>query len=367
MEGTGKTTGPLPAGDAVTLQLIAAGIIQLCESLNKGIPIQYPYPLVLQRGMDRLCATLLMRGQTPPSGVVDLLRWAQEPLRIWNLELPPELIGDGDRLLRDELPTDVCDSWAVSAAGEEDLTEQRFMKGVFEVCRSRESPALYTTFRSALIVPEHRVLTKLAYTKLALDFAIDGLDEYVRSAYAPAPASAHVAGEYLCCARCGNVLQPDHNGKPCCENDRCMVLGMDIGRHIAAAEEPVWLIRSLRRFVADPGLAELELKRKLEKLGCTVQLWPNFDEYDLRAVGPGRQVYLVDVKDWANPFLLARQVKNIPTNSSQEQAYYVFPDERGRAWPDYEAAFNRYSNGQRGLMMKRFLKLVKGEVNDARQ
>src|SRR5688572_27104712 len=102
MEENGRTTGRLPAGDAVTLQLIAAGIIQLCESLNKGLPVQYPYPPALQRGMNRLCAALLRRGQTPPNGVVDMLRWAQEPLRSWNLELPPELVGDGDRLLRDQ-------------------------------------------------------------------------------------------------------------------------------------------------------------------------------------------------------------------------------------------------------------------------
>lgn len=258
----------------------------------------------------------------------------------------------------------MCDSWAVSGVGEEDLTEQQFMKGVFEVCRARESPALYTAFRSALILPEQRVLTKLAYTKLALDFAIDGLDEYVRS---PVPASARFGGEYLCCARCGNVLQPDHNGKPCCKNDRCMALGTKVGRRIPAAEAPMWLIRPLHRFVADPGLAERELKRKLEKLEFTVELWPNFDACDLRAVAPGGQIYLVDVKDWANPFLLARPVKGLSKTSPREQAFYVFPDERELAWPDYEAAFNRYSNGQRGLMMKRFFKLVKLEVDGARK
>jgi hypothetical protein len=78
----------------------------------------------------------------------------------------------------------------------------------------------------------------------------------------------------------------------------------------------------------------------LEALGLDVELWPAFDRYDLRIVFPNREVWAVDVKDWANPFLLARRVKPIPSDPPWTRAYFVFPDERRAQREDYLRAFN---------------------------
>ncbi len=355
---------PALSADELTLSLIATGIIQQSEKIARGEGMRYPYPTALQRGLDRLTAARLMNGLNPPQGIMDLLKWSQAPLADWRLDLPPEAIGEDDRLLHDVTPTDLCDNWACSGSNvEDDLTEQQFMKGVFDTCRAANSPVTYTEFRQALIEPSNRTLTKLESVKLGLRFASDGLQSHVTEAYSSAPASARFGSEYLCCKRCGNLLLPNQRGEPQCENERCCAKGCEVGRRIPLSGEPVWLKRPLRRYVADPGLAELDLKRKLEKRGYTVQLWPQYDKYDLRVTAQDGRVWLVDVKDWANPFLLARQVKEIETETPSERAYYVFPDERNREWPDYSQAFNQYCpRGCTGVMMRNFLKGIEEGV-----
>ena len=154
--------------DELTLHLIASGVIQLSERVTKGDGIRYPYPVAMQRGLDRLTASRLRRGQKPPQGIMELLAWCRESLASWELDIPAEAVGYDDRLLHGNLPTDTCDSWAsIGPNIEDDLTERQFMKGVFEICRSQSNPALYTDFRLALVSSTNRVLTKLNFTKMA--------------------------------------------------------------------------------------------------------------------------------------------------------------------------------------------------------
>ncbi len=110
--------------------------------------------------------------------------------------------------------------------------------------------------------------------------------------------------------------------------------------------ELLWLKRGLRRFVTLPGLAEIRLERRLLKLKLKVELWPEFDSYDLHIEFPDGKAWAVDVKDWANPFLLALRVKNIPLNPPLEMGYFVFPDERSRQ-SDYVRAFRNTCNSRK--------------------
>jgi hypothetical protein len=100
----------------------------------------------------------------------------------------------------------------------------------------------------------------------------------------------------------------------------------------------LWIDRAIRTFIAAPGRAELRLAGRLQKLGLAVELWPSFDAYDLRVVFPDGSAWAVDVKDWANPFLLGRQVRAIPPTPSWDRAFFVFPQDRLRR-PDYLRAF----------------------------
>jgi hypothetical protein len=95
-----------------------------------------------------------------------------------------------------------------------------------------------------------------------------------------------------------------------------------------------------------PGLAEIRLEQRLLKLKLKVDLWPDFDSYDLRIEFPDGKAWAVDVKDWASPFLLALHIKNIPLNPPVERGYFVFPDER--SWQaDYVRAFRNTCNSRK--------------------
>jgi len=102
-------------------------------------------------------------------------------------------------------------------------------------------------------------------------------------------------------------------GNLICAEERCRAKGVsEQGKAFPQKQQVLWLKRGLRRFIAAPGRAELRLAESLEKLGKSrlkVELWPNFDSYDLRIVFNDGEAWAVDVKDWADPFLLGNKVK----------------------------------------------------------
>lgn len=332
-----KTT-PIISADEITLAMIATGVIRLYERISTGKRITYPYPDVLQKGLNRLTAACLKRELRPPQGIVDLLIWCQHPITQWGLELPIESLGEHDKLLHNQIPTSFCDSWACATSDiEADLTETRFMQSVFEICKSLAGESAYTAFRKLLI--GKRVLTALEFQEAISDPLLFHLASQIRVAYQPVPPGADFSGEYLCCNRCGNLLQAYTNGDPLCENERCQAAGIRVGRRIPEREQAYWLIRGIRRYIADPGITEVRLAQALNQIGLAVELWPAFDRYDLRITFPSGETWAVDVKDWANPFLLARQAHQFLPEPEWSQAYFVFPDERVERRSDYVRAF----------------------------
>lgn len=65
------------------------------------------------------------------------------------------------------------------------------------------------------------------------------------------------------------------------------------------------------RFVVVPGSSELRVKRNLEKLGATVELWPGIDTYDLR-VRAGAELFEVDVKEYRSAHRLIADLRAKP-------------------------------------------------------
>jgi REase associating with pPIWI_RE/pPIWI_RE three-gene island domain Y len=358
---------PVMHEDEITLSLIATGVIRTYERVSSGRRLTYPYPDALQRELNRLVATRLKRGQQPPQGIPDLLHWCQQPIGLWQLELPPDSVGEEDVLLSGQIPTSFCDSWAcASPDAEADLTETQFMSSVFEVCRATAGETAYAAFRQLLI--EHRVLTALEFQQALVDPELFYLDAQLRAAFLPAPPTFEFGEEYWCCARCGNLLQPDSADNPICENDRCRFEGSPVGRKFNAREEAHWLNRGLRRYIADPGIAEVRLAHKLEKIGVQVIMWPAFDSYDLQIIFPTGESWAVDVKDWANPFLLARQVKPFALQPEWSRAYFVFPDERLNQRGDYVRAFRQHcpilNSRVHGIAETQFVKEVKHHLEN---
>jgi hypothetical protein len=232
--------------------------------------------------------------------------------------------------------------------------ERAFMEQVFSRCQ-QQGPQTYVALRRWLI--EHPVVTAAELVRqLNASPELAQLQDLLREAYVEAPYEALYKGAFYCCPTCGALLQPDHTGlRLLCSIERCYQMPLAVSalsaasgdgsqrrqplRRLVPSEEVASLRRGLLWFVMWPGRAELRLERRLCEQGALVEMWPDYDRYDLRVVVP-RGTLAVDVKDWANPYLLARRVK--PKGFFCEpgsQPYYVFPQERKIHQPDYVRAF----------------------------
>lgn len=331
-------TSPSLSEDEFVLSLIATGLVRLHEEISSGNPLRYPYPTPLQRGLDRLTVLKLKRDEKSPQSIPNLLQWCQKNLREWSLQLPPDSIGENDRLLDGHILTNLCESWACANTDvEAELSEQRFMETLFDICQAHNGEFLYTAVRELLITKP--VLTALEFQQVQIEPDYEPVEHHIQIAYQAAPQSALLNGEYHCCAHCGNLLLRTANDQMICENERCQTMGIEVSRVLSDREQPYWLRRGLRRFVAAPGVAEIQLADELKSRGLKVDLWPAYDRYDLRIYLPDAKIWAVDVKDWANPFILAHNVKPIPKHPEWHRAFFVFPDARQKQRRDYMRAF----------------------------
>ncbi|MDW8145207.1 MAG: hypothetical protein RMJ48_02740 [Roseiflexaceae bacterium] len=327
--------------DEATVHLIASGLIALIQQTQKEGVLTAPYPKPLQRGFNQLVATCLRCGRQPPQSIMELLDWCRRPLASWELDLPDGSVADDERLLDDQLPTATCEAWARSGGDiEAALSEERLLSHVISVCKTANDPQAYTAFRRTLI--ERPVLTSFELRGICATPELDLLSEQLSAAYEAAPRSAVHNGHWATCAVCGNLLLRTRREELICEDETCRAQGHRApSRLLPLRDEVVWLRRDLRRYIAAPGRTELRLARAFAAMGLQVELWPAFDRYDLRVTFPDETVWALDVKDWSNPFLLARNVnhKPFPSDPPWRRAFFVFPDARCNQRPDYVRAF----------------------------
>ena len=315
------------------LHLIASGLLVLLEQKR----LSAPYPPPLQRGFDQICASALQANVAPPRHVLELLDWcALRPLAQWPLLLGADYAAD--LLLQAGRPTAQCQEWAVAAREiEDEVIENLVMRAALDICRAAESNALYVAFRRVLI--EKPVLSPWEFQRQCLE--LSQLRGVLEMAYEVAPAACSHGGQHTECARCKSLVIKHSAGDLCCEDSQCRGEGaLKLGRSWQG--ETLQLKRGLRRFVTRPGRAELKLFEKLRKRGYAVELWPDFDAYDLK-ISLADEVWAIDVKDWIDPFLLATSINaKGPFRQSPgapwTRAFWVFPDAR-RKRPRYLTAF----------------------------
>lgn len=340
--------------EMIVLHLIATGIIKRANGIELGQEANGDYEIPLQLGLDRLNVLRYTQDLPLIKSVPDLLAWCCKPLREW---LPgfPAMLNPDDYLLSGPFPTELCQDLACVASDvEAELSERHFIEQVFNICQGASDPQAYTDFRRLLI--EKPVMTALELLQCCqLKPSLEILRDLLPQAYESAPLDFMVKGNFHCCPICGNLQQPNfEQTRFSCENGRCRRLAPKGGKEriIPAQEQVYWLKRGQRNFIAYPGLAELRLEKHLIGLGIEVEMWPEFDSYDLRVKLP-RKTLAVDVKDWANPFLLARKVqeKGFPASPAWDEAYFIFPKERKQEQPDYVRAFTNTCNNSNGRVI----------------
>lgn len=328
--------------DMRLLRTLAGGIVRLSEVPSPGA-FSLPYPADAQRALDQVALACLLRGEPLPPSLPGLIAWcADRPLRDWPLAVTPDQAAPGDTLVEPHTrtPTQLCYEWALQVpdSGAE-VFERQMMIGAISACRSAAAPESYTAFRRLLI--ERPVLTRGELALLLGNPDLLPVADLLREAYRPAPAGSAVDGSFAACARCRCLLFPEGTNRWWCEQDRCRSEGTARAgvRHLAS-QDVLQLARPLRIFVTGPGRAEVELERSFTRLRLAVEMWPNYDAYDLRVHLPGGRTWAVDVKDRASPAFLGMDAAPLPSSPPHDAAFLVVPHYRFRDRPDYREVFS---------------------------
>ncbi|MDX2817719.1 hypothetical protein PV410_35195 [Streptomyces sp. PA03-5A] len=327
------------------MRTIASALIALDAATDLDA-FALPYPPQVQQALDRTVLACLERGAEPPASLPDLVHWCRErPVADWPVNLPPDAVGDDDRLLDpvSSRPTELCHLWAERAADSAATHHDReVIHAALRLCREYGEQDAYTEFRRLLVT--RPVLTSAEAFAVAMDHVLDPVRELVNLIYQPVPDSYLRNGSYAVCARCRTLLTPVRDGTWWCERDRCRRQGPPpIGRRIDREEagELLQLDRPLRQFVTGPGQAETQLEERLTALGLRVWMWPGYDAYDLHITFPDGWVWAVDVKDWAHPAFLGRAARPIRPEPPYDEAFWVVPQDRVDDRPGYVASYER--------------------------
>ncbi len=322
------------------MRMLASGIVQLFDRVRTGPALRLPYPVALQRALDRISVMAMAVDVEPPNSVMDLLTWAGRPFGEWPLRLRTDGMDGSEVLLAHGQPSRACVEWSLFAPDvEAEFRERTLIREVLDICRAQDRPDVYVAFRTLLIERPAMSERDLALTLARPDLSL--LATQLRGAYRPAPGETLVGGYALVCAGCGNlrVAQPDGQ-RECLEWD-CPDPASE-GTQLAADEGVAWLGRELRMFIAAPGRAELRIARRLEEHGIVMRRWPDYDACDLI---PERVALPADVKSWANPVRLARRLDARPPRvpAGARRFFVVIAKEQTRGRPHYLRALTTHS------------------------
>lgn len=319
------------------LRMVASAVVRLSQQSG---PQDAVYDPTVQSTYNQIVLLCLRKGLAPPASVPDMVRWAAErSIGEWPWALPDDFDG-GAAYLVDTMtrtPTQQCWEWRVVAR---DVTaeqvENQLMREAIAECRAAKAPESYTAFRRLLI--RQPVLTAVERAALADDLDLELLHNVIKRCYESAPASYLREGTFAVCARCRCLLVPVGQDRYLCELDRCRRdQHPKVGRIVGARQGGgvYQLIRPMRIFITGPGLAETDLESALNERGLRPEMWPNFDEYDLRITLPRGRVWAVDVKDRSNPALLGRTAQPLRPNPPYDEGFLVAPQYRFDEREDY--------------------------------
>jgi hypothetical protein len=357
--GGGRPTtgsGPSPwSGDpgVVLLRTVATALVHLGAIDSPGT-FTVPYPDVAQRALNSTVLSCLMRKARPPESLPQLVEWAAtRPIDSWPVPVPPDAAPPDSFFLdaTTRQPTHLCYEWAVDTENTRDaaarVSELHHLRLAAGICRDENAPESYRAFRELLV--RHPVLTARELSTLPArangDLAL--LTGLLRAIYPPAPIS-HLHPErrvYTSCARCRTLLHPTTKGGLSCEQRRCReLLTVRTGREFRYDEEGGvhLLIRPLRQWVTEPGLAGYRLAQRLTAAGAEVEPWPGYGAYGMRVRLRDGTVLAVDHKDWTSPALLGRRAVAPPQDPPYDGCVWVVGATRLRDQPGYLAAFEAH-------------------------
>jgi ribosomal protein S27AE len=296
-------------------------------------------PYELRKGHLMLAKMRLFANEEVPSDISSLIRFLQQPVLDWKIDLTNVAFPEDAPLLIQHigLSPEAMDFLQDYQSPYE--AHQREVYEILQYCRHAEPPlvAIYSQIRLFLASPAHAVITGVHLHSFARSVHDPELSKRILECYEPIPDRI---SDFRKCNRCGWTLH-FHN-----HQWRCGV--EDICGQIEARGEPLELEHTremfyrlkegVHRYTLLPGLSELQLANRLTKKGYQVEMYPDVDRFDL-AVHESDQVKYFDVKDYRNPSSLAAYFNQLDPAAlekyKKEHVYIVVPSYRKRNYRQY--------------------------------
>jgi hypothetical protein len=318
----------------IVVSQLATGIIDYFQQIQSPEPFRLPYPANLQTALDKLTLLAWHQGVAPPSSVMELLRWAEAPFDDWKVTIADADVDPEESLLSYGRPNATCEELgSLRGDVEGEIRENELIAAVRDKARAANAPDSYVAFRQLLIerpsISALELDEQLACPVLAL------LADEVRRAYVEASLEAIADGVVRTCGGCGGLRLPLDDDRTWSCVDLTCPAPHSVGPEHPAAEGVWWLRREMRTFIVAPGRAELRIAKAAERLGVTVQLWPDFDASDL--VLFATRPWAVDVKAWRNPARLAHRLRQRPFRppAGTDRAFIVIAKEQVKGQQRY--------------------------------
>jgi len=333
------------------LQLLASGLMKLTQDIAEGQPSLAPYPDAWQRGLNILALECLRRGVEAPSHTQAAITWCKKPLDEWPVQFALQTrILDQPLLEEDDTPTAFCRELSEQIAhgnAEHELCEN-LMRKIRDQAELHRNQAAYVAFRSFVI--RHPVVFQEELIDAASSVELGIFGRHLFEFYEAVPASVIEHDRVRLCGHCGWTLER-YDERTRCAGDFCAVITAGFTRNTATLAVPVSgslrrVRQAIRQYIVAPGRYEIELFDALQSAGIEVDLWPDYDAYDLHIV-VGDQALAIDIKDWTYAHLLAAKLIPFRTDTSRSwtQAYYAVPDIRARD-PAYLAYLRTVTAGE---------------------
>ncbi len=323
--------------------------------------------VVLQALMIAVAWTTRARGHHGlcPLAVHEVVDFFETPLCEW-LPGGPNLV-----LVENGEVTPLCEEMAADAGVDPSMeVEQRvILRAMDYLGVGPDASAKYTVFRRFLVDNASAKSTEAAGVarSVGLDFAevFQAIPQY----------AIMTTGRERCfypCPRCRWPMKVSEGRIRCASSSPCLQSGssftlvegklLALGKRVAPEPIPVagWtaLRPGLWRFTTLPGLEELDLERRLKKVGrVEVVLWPSVDRYDLD-VRRGEHHWRVDMKDYASATHLARRLLEKPVADS---IWIVVPDRKREQVPVLRSLVSA-ELGYRFASCSEFIRLVEGAL-----
>lgn len=360
------------------IRLIAYGLYEKRQSSDK-----YSYSSKLFAGINKLAALAAENKQFEilsnlhESAFIE--NYAVEPVKMWfegwnadfvnmiekydlyHTNALVELSEDRRYILTDDC-IDLIDG---AEADFSNAVEQRHIYNLLKKLPS----TLYTDVRKFIVEEPICTDKKLCEFKLTHCQNLTEVDAILSAAYEAVPLDSYV------CPKCGWTMTFYGAQAHCC-NKSCLKIALK-KEDLKPLHYEVgsWRLRhGVMRYMCLPGQLELKIQKIAEKCGCSAELWPEKDKYDIKITFSDGQVWAIDAKTHRNPYMLKRSIERDYTfrNVKAKKLFYVVPDDCLEDHPDYCKICNEVLGKEHGaanvkcVSMRSFSKRLKGAVEDVK-